>query len=46
MDQALQSKYFDCGLKKQLREDYYFVGQMAAIALLQNGQAPNNSFCQ
>ena len=43
IDQTLQSTYFDCGLKKQLK-DYYFVAQMAAIALLQKGQAPNNFF--
>ena len=39
-NQQIKTKYFDCGLKEHLAEDYYYVGQMAAIALLQNGQAP------
>ena len=39
-NQQIKAKYFDHGLKEHLAEDYYFVGQMAAIALLQNGQAP------
>ena len=39
-NQQIKAKYFDHGLKEYLTEEYYFVGQMAAIALLQNGQAP------
>ncbi|CAH3014610.1 unnamed protein product [Porites evermanni] len=39
-NQQNKAKYFDHGLKERLAEDYNFVGQMAAIALLQNGQAP------
>ena len=39
-NQQIKTKYFDHGLKEHLAEDYFFVGQMAAIALLQNGQAP------
>ena len=38
-NQQTKTKYFDHGLKEHLA-DYHFVGQMAAIALLQNGQAP------
>ena len=30
----------DNGLKEHLSEDYYYVGQMVGIALLQNGQLP------
>ena len=32
--------YFDNGLKEHMSEDYYYVGQMVCIALLQNGQLP------
>jgi len=42
-NQNIKTKYFDHGLKEHLRrvaEEYFFVGHMAAIALLQNGQAP------
>ena len=39
-NQQIKSKYFDLGLKEHLKDDYFFVGQMAAIALLQNGQTP------
>ena len=39
-NQQIKTKYFDHGLKEHLAEDYYFVGQIAATALLQNGQAP------
>jgi len=39
-NQETKKKYFDNGLKEHLAEDYFFIGQMAAIALLQNGQVP------
>ena len=39
-NQKIQLKYFEQGLKKHLASDYFYVGQMAAIALLQNGQLP------
>ena len=39
-NQQIKAKYFDLGLKEHLVEDYYFVGQKTAIALLHNGQAP------
>ena len=39
-NQHIKRRYFENGLKEHLSEDYFFVGQMAAIALLQNGQAP------
>ncbi|KAL9960243.1 hypothetical protein ACROYT_G033677 [Oculina patagonica] len=36
----IKDTYFDNGLKEHLSEDYYYVGQMVGIALLQNGQLP------
>ena len=39
-NQHIKRRYFENGLKEHLSEDYFFVRQMAAIALLQNGQAP------
>ena len=39
-NQHIKQRYFENGLKEHLLEDYFFVGQMAAIALLQNGQMP------
>ena len=39
-NQNIKTKYFDHGLKEHLAEEYFFVEQMAAIALLLNGQAP------
>ena len=39
-NQNIKRRYFENGLKEHLSEDYFFVGQMAAIALLQNGQTP------
>ncbi|KAK3746092.1 hypothetical protein QZH41_004617 [Actinostola sp. cb2023] len=39
-NQDTKQKYFDHGLKEHLAEDYFYIGQMAAIALLQNGQIP------
>ena len=39
-NQNIKTTYFDHGLKEHLADDYYFVRQMDAIALLQNGQAP------
>ena len=39
-NQHIKRRYFENGLKEHLSEDYFFVGQMAAIALLQNGKAP------
>eukprot|EP00794_Sanderia_malayensis_P013239 gene13239-14597_t len=38
-NQKSKEKYFDAGLKDFLSDDYYLVGQMAAIALTQ-GQIP------
>lgn len=32
--------YFDDGLKEHMSEDYFYVGQMVCIALLQNVQLP------
>lgn len=39
-NQNIKDTYFDNGLKEHLSEDYYYVGQMVGIALLQNGQLP------
>ena len=32
-NQHIKSRYFENGLKEHLSEDYFFVGQMAAISL-------------
>ena len=39
-NQNIKAKYFDQGLKEHLSHDYFYVGQMAGIAILQNGQRP------
>ena len=39
-NQQIKVKYFDNGIKEHLLEDYFYVGQMVSIALLQNGQLP------
>ena len=39
-NQKIQPKYFEQGLKEHLVSDYFYIGQIAAIALLQNGQLP------
>lgn len=35
-----QGKYFDHGLREHICDDYFCVGIMMGIALLQNGQSP------
>lgn len=40
VNNAIKEKYFDSGLRVHLADDYYFVGIMIAVALLQNGQLP------
>lgn len=40
MNQASKEKYFDHGLRPLLAQDYYFVGVMMAVTMLQNGQLP------
>lgn len=40
MNLAIKEKYFDHGLRQYLADDYYYVGIMMGIALLQNGQLP------
>ena len=40
MNCAMKEKYFDRGLRPLISQDYYYVGIMMAIALLQNGQLP------
>ena len=40
MNHAIKEKYFDHGLREMLAEDYYYVGIMIAVAMLQNGQLP------
>ena len=39
-NQNIKLKYFDNGLKEHLSEDYFYVGQLISIVLLQNGQLP------
>ena len=41
MNQAMKEKYFDKGLRPYLADDYYYVGIMIGIALLQSGQLPS-----
>ena len=36
----MKTEYFDNGLRECLADDYYYVGVMMGIALLQNGQLP------
>ena len=40
MNHAIKEKYFEHGLRPLLLSDYYFVGVMIAVAMLQNGQLP------
>lgn len=40
INHAIKLKYFDHGLRPLLSPDYYFVGVMIAVAMLQNGQLP------
>ena len=40
MNVAMKEKYFDNGLRELLSDEYYYVGVMLGIALLQNGQLP------
>ena len=49
VNSAMKDKYFEKGLRELLAEDYYYVGVMMGIALLQNGQTSKNStsrYCQ
>eukprot|EP00794_Sanderia_malayensis_P001683 gene1683-1875_t len=39
-NREISTKYLEHGLKEHLSEDYFFIGQLAAIALLRNGQIP------
>ncbi len=36
----MKMKYFEHGLRPLLSPDYYYVGIMFAVAILQNGQMP------
>ncbi|PFX34481.1 hypothetical protein AWC38_SpisGene630 [Stylophora pistillata] len=40
MNMAIKDRYFDKGLREHLADEYYYVGVMMGIALLQNGQLP------
>ena len=40
MNLAIKEKYFDNGLREHLSDDYFNVGIMKGIALLQIGQLP------
>ena len=39
-NQKIKDTYFDNGLKEHMSDDYFYIGQMVCIALLQNGQLP------
>ena len=39
-NQKIKDTYFDNGHKEHISDDYYYIGQMVCIALLQNGQLP------
>jgi len=40
MNRAMKEKYFDSGLKEHLSDDYYNVGLMTGISILQGGIIP------
>ena len=40
MNRQMKEKHFGNGLRQYLSKDYYYVGVMIAVALLQNGQMP------
>jgi hypothetical protein len=40
VNREIKEKYFDQGLRQYLAKDYFYVGIMMAIAMLQNGQLP------
>ena len=40
VNSAMKEKYCDEGLREFLADDYYYIGVMMGIALLQNGQLP------
>ena len=40
MNRQMKEKYFDNGLRQYLSKDYYYVGVMVGVAMLQNGQMP------
>lgn len=49
MNRQIKDKYFDNGLRHYLSKDYYYVGVMVGVAMLQNGQMPafiNDSILQ
>ena len=37
----IKAKYFDLGLRALMSKEYYYVGQIFGIAMLQNGQMPS-----
>ena len=40
MSRQMRDKYFDNGLRQYRSKDYYYVGVMVGVAMLQNGQMP------
>ena len=40
MNHCIKEKYFENGLRPLLYKDYFYVGVMIAVAMLQNGQLP------
>lgn len=41
MNKAIYSKYFEHGLRELLSDEYFHVGAMLGVAVLQNGQMPS-----
>ena len=41
MNREMKVKFFDHGLREQFAEDYFYVGVMCGISLIQGGQVPN-----
>ena len=40
VNREMKAKYFNNGLRQYLSQDYFYVGIMIAVAMLQNGQMP------
>ena len=38
MNRKIKDKYFDNGLRQCLSKDYFYVGVMVGVMILQNGQ--------
>eukprot|EP00112_Aurelia_sp_Birch-Aquarium-sp1_P000599 Seg10566.1 transcript_id=Seg10566.1/GoldUCD/mRNA.D3Y31 product="hypothetical protein" protein_id=Seg10566.1/GoldUCD/D3Y31 len=40
VNKEMQAKYFENGLREHLSDEYYYLGVMCCVGLLQNGQVP------